>query len=395
MNINKNYLNLKDSYLFSKIAQKVGEYKAQNPGKEIIRLGIGDVTLPLAPVVAQAMSIAALEMGRAETFRGYGEEQGYSFLRQALRGYYKNKNILLDENEFFVSDGAKSDLGNILDIFDADNIVLIPDPVYPAYVDTNIMCGRKIIYADGGVENNFLPHPDKNIKADIIYLCSPNNPTGAVYDRASLKLWVDYALQNGAVILFDGAYEAFIQDKNLPASIYQIEGAEKCAIEFCSLSKTAGFTGTRCGYTVVPRELRAGGVSLNKLYLRRQTTKFNGVSYIVQRGAQAVFSPEGLAQNRENINYYMANAQIIAGALGAAGVWFTGGKNSPYIWFKCPGRLSSWDFFDRLLGETGVVGTPGAGFGARGEGFFRLSAFGRREDIVKATEKLRGFLLKF
>ena len=395
MNINKNYLNLKDSYLFSKIAQKVGEYKAQNPDKEIIRLGIGDVTLPLAPVVAQAMAAAAQEMGRAETFRGYGEEQGYSFLRRALCEYYKNKNVSLGETEIFISDGAKSDLGNILDIFDADNTVLIPDPVYPAYVDANIMCGRKIIYAAGGVENNFLPLPDKNIKADIIYLCSPNNPTGAVYDEASLKLWVEYALQNGAVILFDGAYEAFIQDKNLPTSIYQIEGAKKCAIEFCSLSKTAGFTGTRCGYTVVPRELEAaGGVSLGKLFLRRQTTKFNGVSYIVQRGAQAVFSPEGLAQNKENINYYMANAQIIAAALGAAGAWFTGGKNSPYIWFKCPGKLSSWDFFDRLLVEAGVVGTPGAGFGARGEGFFRLTAFGRRENIIKATQRLRTFLLK-
>ncbi|MDR1124042.1 MAG: LL-diaminopimelate aminotransferase [Elusimicrobiota bacterium] len=363
-------------------------------GKEIIRLGIGDVTLPLAPVVAQAMAAAALEMGRAETFRGYGEEQGYGFLRQALCGYYKNKNVSLEETEIFVSDGAKSDLGNILDMFDADNTVLIPDPVYPAYVDANIMCGRKIIYAAGGVENNFLPLPDKNIKADIIYLCSPNNPTGAVYDKAALKLWVDYALQNGAVILFDCAYEAFIHDSNLPSSIYQIEGAKKCAIEFCSLSKTAGFTGTRCGYTVVPHELTAGSVSLNKLYLRRQTTKFNGVSYIVQRGAQAVFSPEGLAQNKENINYYMANAGIIAAALGAADVWFTGGKNSPYIWLKCPGKLSSWDFFDKLLREAGVVGTPGAGFGVRGEGFFRLTAFGNREDIIKATEKLRVFLLK-
>ncbi|MDR0735164.1 MAG: LL-diaminopimelate aminotransferase [Elusimicrobiota bacterium] len=395
MNINKNYLNLKDSYLFSKIAQKVSEYKTQNPSKEIIRLGIGDVTLPLAPVVVRAMSAAAQEMGRAETFRGYGEEQGYSFLRQALCGYYKNKNVLLEETEIFVSDGAKSDLGNILDIFDADNTVLIPDPVYPAYVDTNIMCGRKIIYAAGGVENNFLPLPDKNIKADIIYLCSPNNPTGAVYDKASLKLWVDYALQNAAVILFDGAYEAFIRDKDLPTSIYQIEGAKKCAIEFCSLSKTAGFTGTRCGYTIVPHELLAGDVPLNKFYLRRQTTKFNGVSYIVQRGAEAVFSPEGLAQNKENINYYMANAQIIAAALGAADIWFTGGKNSPYIWFKCPGKLSSWDFFDKLLGEAGVVGTPGVGFGAQGEGFFRLTAFGNRENIIKATEKLRALLLKF
>jgi LL-diaminopimelate aminotransferase len=395
MNINKNYLNLKDSYLFSKIAQKVSEYKTQNPGKEIIRLGIGDVTLPLSPVVVRAMSAASQEMGRAETFRGYGEEQGYSFLRRALCGYYKNKNVLLEETEIFVSDGAKSDLGNILDIFDADNTVLIPDPVYPAYVDTNIMCGRKIIYAAGGVENNFLPLPDKNIKADIIYLCSPNNPTGAVYDKASLKLWVDYALQNAAVILFDGAYEAFIRDKDLPTSIYQIEGAKKCAIEFCSLSKTAGFTGTRCGYTVVPHELLAGDAPLNKLYLRRQTTKFNGVSYIVQRGAEAVFSPEGLAQNKENINYYMANAQIIAAVLGAADIWFTGGKNSPYIWFKCPGRLNSWDFFDKLLGEASVVGTPGVGFGAQGEGFFRLTAFGNRENIIKATEKLRALLLKF
>ena len=383
MNINQNFLNLKDSYLFSAIAKKVKDHLAKNPDKQIIRLGIGDVTLPLVPAVINSMQQAVAEMGNAGTFRGYGEEQGYAFLRQAICGYYAKKNVKLNDDEVFVSDGAKSDLGNILDIFSLDNSVLIPDPVYPVYADTNIMAGRKIIYINGNAENNFLPLPDKNIKADIIYLCSPNNPTGSAYNKEQLKLWVDYALENNSVIFFDSAYEIFVQDKTLPTSIYQIDGAERCAIEFCSLSKTAGFTGTRCGYTVIPHKLGA----LNKLWLRRQTTKFNGVPYIVQRGAEAVFSDEGFAQIKTNISYYLENAKVIAETLKKMGIWFVGGENSPYIWLKCPNEMKSWDFFDLLLEKAGVVGTPGAGFGMNGEGFFRVTAFNSRENVVEAMER--------
>jgi len=394
MKINDNYLKLKDSYLFSLIAQKVNEHTKTFPDKEIIRLGIGDVTLPLVPAIVDAMQKAVLEMGNANTFKGYGEEQGYSFLRKAICSYYDKKAVLLNEDEVFISDGAKSDLGNILDIFSIDNTVMIPDPVYPVYVDTNIMAGRRIIYINGNIENTFLSLPDEKIKADIIYLCSPNNPTGAVYNKDELKLWVDYALENKAVILFDSAYEIFIRDKKLPTSIYQIEGAKECAIEFCSLSKTAGFTGTRCAYTVIPHELIRNGIALNKLWLRRQTTKFNGVPYIVQRGAEAVFSDDGLSQIKDSIDYYLENARIIADTLIELNIWFTGGKNSPYIWLKCPDEMSSWDFFDFLLDKAGIVGTPGAGFGSNGEGFSRLSAFGSRENVIAATQRFKMFELK-
>lgn len=389
MKINQNYLDLKESYLFSLVAKKVREYKEQHPEREIIRLGIGDVTLPLVPVVVEAMQRAVLEMGVRETFRGYGEEQGYAFLRQAVCGYYAQKGVQLSDSEVFISDGAKSDLGNILDIFSTDNTVLIPDPVYPVYVDTNIMAGRKIIYVNGTAENGFLPLPDETIKPDIIYLCSPNNPTGAVYNSAQLESWVAYALEHEAVILFDSAYEAFVQDQSLPTSIYQIPGGKECAIEFCSLSKTAGFTGVRCGYTVVPHELVRNQTAINKLWLRRQTTKFNGVSYIVQRGAEAVFSAEGLKQIRANIAYYLENARLIAETLKGLGFWVVGGENSPYIWLKCPDGMNSWQFFDYLLAKAGIVGTPGAGFGANGEGFFRLSAFGDRNDVLEALARLR------
>jgi len=384
MNINQNYLNLENSYLFSRIRQKVDKYKSKNPDKRVISLGIGDVTLPLAPAVVEAMTEAAAEMGVAATFRGYGDEQGYSFLRQAISGYYAKRNISLDDSEIFISDGAKSDLGNILDIFSADNTVLIPNPVYPVYVDTNIMAGRKITYMDGNAENKFLPLPDKNTKADIIYLCSPNNPTGAVYNAEQLGLWVEYALANNAVILFDSAYEAFVQDKNLPTSIYQIPGAEKCAIEFCSFSKTAGFTGVRCGYTIVPKELVQNDVSLNSLWLRRQTTKFNGVPYIVQRGAAAVFEEKNAEQIKQSIDYYLGNAKLISQRLDDLGIWYVGGENSPYIWMKCPGGMSSWEYFDHLLTSVNIIGTPGSGFGANGEGFFRLTSFAKREDIALA-----------
>ena len=389
MKINQNYLNLKDSYLFSTINQKVTAYTTSHPEKKIIRLGIGDVTRPLCPAVVDAMKAACDDQGRADTFHGYGPEQGYDFLKDAIRGYYDKRGISLEPQEIFISDGAKSDVGNILDLFSPDNTVLVPDPVYPVYVDTNFMDGRKILYMNARKENHFLPLPDENVKADIIYLCSPNNPTGAVYDHQGLKAWVDYALKNQAVILFDAAYEAFVSDPALPRSIYEIEGAKNCAIEFCSLSKTAGFTGTRCGYTIVPTQLQFDGASLNKLWLRRQTTKFNGVSYIVQKGAAAVFTPEGLMQIKENISYYMENARMIAEALTQMDIYFTGGKNSPYIWLQCPEGMASWDYFDLLLEKAGVVGTPGAGFGQNGEGFFRLTAFGTHEATKEALERIK------
>ena len=387
MKINKNYQKLEDSYLFSTIAHKVAEFTQKNPDASVIRLGIGDVTLPLAPAVVKAMNKAVEEMGVKETFRGYGPEQGYGFLKEAIQKYYASRNTHLESDEIFISDGAKSDVGNILDLFDQDNTVLVPNPVYPVYVDTNVMAGRKIVFADANEANDFLPMPDENIKADIIYICSPNNPTGAVYTKEGLKKWVDYALKNNAIILYDAAYECFIKDKNLPRSIFEIEGAKKCAIEFCSFSKTAGFTGTRCGYTIVPQELVFDGVHLNKMWLRRQTTKFNGVPYIVQRGAEAVFSEEGQKQIQENIAYYSENAKIIADTLKAKGIYFTGGTHSPYIWLKCPNNMSSWEFFDYLLEKAQVVGTPGAGFGKNGEGFFRLTSFGDRAKTIEAMER--------
>ena len=392
MKVNANYTHLQDSYLFSTIAHKVAAYSAAHPEASIIRLGIGDVTRPLCPAVIDAMQKAVAEMGEADTFRGYGPEQGYAFLKDAIQSYYAARGTQLASDEIFISDGAKSDLGNILDIFALDNTVLVPDPVYPVYVDTNIMAGRRIVYMNANESNGFLPLPDPAVKADIIYLCSPNNPTGAVYNAAQLKQWVDYALAQQAVILFDAAYEAFVQDAGLPRSIFEIEGARKCAIEFCSFSKTAGFTGTRCGYTVVPMELCFDDLQLNKLWLRRQTTKFNGVPYIVQRGAAAVFSPEGQQQVAEGIAYYRENAQVIAQALTELGIWFTGGKNSPYIWLKCPNGMDSWTFFDFLLENAHVVGTPGAGFGQNGEGFFRLTAFGNHENTKEAVRRIQKLL---
>lgn len=383
MNINENYLNLEESYLFSTVAKKVNEFIQNNPDKKVIRLGIGDVTLPLCKAVIEAMHKAVDEMAKKETFRGYGPEQGYDFLREKVQGYYKKRNVELELDEIFISDGAKSDLGNILDIFSKDNVILVPDPVYPVYVDTNIMAGRKVIFANANEENGFLPLPDNNQKADIIYICSPNNPTGAVYNREQLKKWVDYAIKNNAIILFDAAYECFISDENLPRSIFEIEGAKNCAIEFCSLSKTAGFTGTRCGYTIVPKLLG----KLNKFWLRRQTTKFNGVPYIIQRGAEAVFTEKGLDEIKENINYYKENAKIISETLDRCNIWHVGGKHSPYIWLKCPNNMKSWEFFDLLLEKIQVVGTPGSGFGKNGEGFFRLTSFGSKENTIEAMKR--------
>lgn len=395
MEINKNYKNLEASYLFSTIAKKVKEFAEKNPDKKIIRLGIGDVTRPLCKSVVEAMKKAVDEMGTFEGFHGYGPEQGYDFLKEKIQGYYKEKNVTLKLDEIFISDGAKSDLGNILDIFSKENTVLIPDPVYPVYVDTNIMQGRKIIFAQANQENNFLPLPNDDVKADIVYICSPNNPTGAVYNKEQLKKWVDWANKNNAVVLYDAAYECFINDNNLPRSIFEIEGAKTCAIEFCSLSKTAGFTGTRCGYTVVPFELEFDDMSLNKMWLRRQTTKFNGVPYIVQRGAEAVFSEQGQKEIKENIDYYKKNAKIIADTLTKHNVWFTGGVHSPYIWLKCPNNMTSWEFFDFLLEKAQVVGTPGAGFGKNGEGFFRLTSFGTNELTKEAMERLDKILTTY
>lgn len=392
MKINDNYNNLTESYLFSTISKKIAEFKEKNPNADIIKMGIGDVTLPLAKTVVDAMTKASMEMGKKESFRGYGPEQGYDFLRVSIKEYYGKKNVSLKDDEIFVSDGAKSDLGNILDIFSIDNKVLIPDPVYPVYLDTNIMAGREVSFMKAGEENNFLPMPDESVAADIIYLCSPNNPTGSVYTYEKLVKWVQYAINQNAVILFDAAYECFIKDKSLPASIYLIPGAEKCAIEFSSFSKMAGFTGTRCGYTVIPMALEFEGVKLNKLWLRRQTTKFNGVPYIIQRGAEAALCDEGFAECRENIEYYMKNAEIMAETFRKKGIYFTGGENSPYIWLKCPDNMTSWGFFDYLLEKANVVGTPGSGFGENGEGFFRLTAFGDRDNTIEAMKRIEKLL---
>ncbi len=385
MKRNKNYDNLEQSYLFSTIAKKVNEYTTKNPDKKVIRLGIGDVTKPLCKAVIDAMHKAVDEMGIQETFRGYGPEQGYDFLRTAVQGYYKKHNVDLDLDEIFISDGAKSDLGNILDLFDKDNTVLVPDPVYPVYVDTNKMAGRVVNFINANGGNDFLPLPDRSVKADIIYVCSPNNPTGSAYNRVQLKEWVDYANSMQAIILFDSAYECFIESEDIPHSIYEIKNAKTCAIEFCSLSKTAGFTGTRCGYTVVPKELG----KLNKMWLRRQTTKFNGVPYIVQRGAEAVFTEEGQSEIDVNLNYYKKNAKLISQTLKECGIWHVGGKHSPYIWLKCPNDMKSWEFFDYLLENAQIVGTPGAGFGKNGEGYFRLTSFGSYENTAEAMERIK------
>lgn len=390
--LNEHYQDLKESYLFAEIAHRVAAYEAEHPDAKIIRLGIGDVTLPLGDLAIKGLHEGVDAMASAETFKGYGPEQGYAFLRDAISAYYARNGVSVDAADIFISDGAKSDTGNISELFDNDNMILIPDPVYPVYVDSNIMNGKKVTYLSGNAENNFLPMPDPSVHADIIYLCSPNNPTGAVYNKEQLKEWVDYALNNHAVILFDSAYEAFISDPELPRSIYAIEGAKKCAIEFCSLSKTAGFTGTRCGYTVVPRELvftasNGQEMSLHAMWNRRQSTKFNGTSYIIQKGAAAVFTEEGMAQCRENIAYYQENARIIADTLTRRNIRFFGGVHSPYIWFECPDGMESWEFFDYLLNNAQVVGTPGAGFGENGKNYFRLTSFNNHENTIAAMKR--------
>lgn len=397
--MNSNFLNLKENYLFKEISKQVAAYTASHPGNKIIKMGIGDVTQPLAPVVTEAMEKAAREMGHKETFRGYEDSgQGYDFLREAVKGYYARRGVALSHDEIFISDGAKSDSGNINDIFDDSCTVLVTDPAYPVYVDSNTMGGKTIKYADSTSENNFAAMPPE-FPADLVYLCSPNNPTGSVYTKGQLKEWVDYALKNKAIIIFDAAYEAFITDPDLPRSIFEIEGARECAIEICSLSKTAGFTGTRCGYTVIPEELMfyapdGTAYSVRKIWARRQGSKFNGVSYPVQRAAEAVFSEEGLKQCREIIKYYLDNAAIMTKTFEKLGISFTGGANSPYIWFKCPDNMGSWEFFHKLLNEAEVVGTPGEGFGKNGEGWFRMTAFGSREKTIEAMERFEKMLSK-
>ncbi len=393
MELNRNFNDIKESYLFAEVGARASAYASAHPDKQVLKLGIGDVTLPLVPAVIDALHKAVDEMANSATFRGYGPYEGYGFLRDAIKNYYAGYGVNVSSDEIFVSDGAKSDLGNILDLFAKQNTVLVPDPVYPVYVDTNLMAGRKVIYACANAGNGFLPMPDYKVKADIIYICSPNNPTGASYSTAQLKEWVDYANKLGAVILYDAAYECFITEKDVARSVFQIEGARTCAIEFCSFSKIAGFTGTRCGYTVIPRELEKDGLNVNKMWLRRQSTKFNGVPYIVQRGAEAVFTQEGQRQIKENIAFYRRNAKLIADCMDRLGIWYTGGKNSPYIWLKCPGGMGSWEFFDYLLNNAQVVGTPGAGFGENGEGYFRLTAFGSKRvtaEAVARIEKLFG-----
>ena len=392
MKINRNFDNLVPNYLFADVAKKTNAYIAAHPDKKVIKLGIGDVTLPLAPVVVEAMKKGAEDLAHKETFKGYPDYEGYEFLRQAISDYYKSFGVAVAADEIFVSDGAKSDCGNIGDIFSKDNVVLVTDPVYPVYVDSNIMAGREIVYATSNEANGFAALPDENVKADIIYLCSPNNPTGACYNKEQLEAWVSYALKNDAVILYDSAYEAFITDPTLPRSIYAIAGAKKCAIEFCSLSKTAGFTGTRFSYTVVPEELvfetsNGGTLSLHNMWNRRQCTKFNGTPYIIQYAGAKVFTEEGMKECQENIGYYRENARMIAETLEKKGISFTGGVNSPYIWFECPKGMESWEFFDYLLENAQVVGTPGAGFGENGKNYFRLTSFGKHEKTKEAMER--------
>lgn len=398
--INENFLKLEKNYLFINIAKKVKAFTEAHPEADIIRMGIGDVTQPIAKCVVEAMKNGADEMGVKETFKGYEDSgAGYDFLKEAVAGYYKSFGVDIPADDIRINDGAKSDCGNIVDIFGDDNVVLITDPAYPVYVDTNLMNGRKVIYADSNEENNFAAMPDENVKCDIIYLCSPNNPTGSVYTKEQLKVWIDYAKKNNAIIIYDSAYEAFITEKDVPRSIFAVEGAKECAIEMCSLSKTAGFTGMRCGYTVIPHELvvkasDGSEVSIAQLWGRREGSKFNGVSYPVQCAAAAVFTEEGQKQTRANIEYYQNNAKVMASTLDELGIKYTGGKNSPYIWLKCPNNMDSWEFFDYLLENANVVGTPGAGFGKNGEGWFRLTAFGDKDRTVEAMERIKKLLSK-
>lgn len=392
INLNMHYADLKESYLFAGIAKKTKEYLEQNPDKHLYRMGIGDVSLPLCDAVINALHEAVNDQAEKENFHGYMPECGAPFLRKAISEYYAARGVTLAADEVFVSSGASDELGDILDLFDRSSSALVIEPAYPAYVDANIIAGRKIVHLASSKENGFLPQPSEDTKADLLYICSPNNPTGAVFNRNQLKAWVDFANANGSVILFDAAYEAFIEDETLPHSIFEIKGAETCAIEICSLSKTAGFTGTRLGYTVIPKALNRNGMNLNAMWVRNRTTKTNGVSYIIQKGGAAVFTPEGQKQIHDNISIYKNNAKILMKALDELGIWYCGGKNAPYIWMKCPNNMGSWEFFDYLLNEIQVVGTPGEGFGACGEGYFRFSTFGNPEDTKEAANRLLNLL---
>lgn len=389
---NYNYSDLKDSYLFYKIAQKTRAYVEKHDGAYLYRLGIGDVSLPLCDEVIKALHEAVDDQSQKQTFHGYMPECGAHFFKEAVRGYYAKRGVSLSVDEIFVSSGASDELGDILDLFDKSSAALVIEPAYPAYVDANVMAGRKIVHLSSGEENGFLPDPDESIDAQLLYICSPNNPTGAVFSKEKLKKWVDYANAKGAIILFDAAYEAFIEDEELPHSIFEIDGARTCAIEICSLSKTAGFTGTRCGYTVIPSQLEREGMNLNAMWVRNRTTKTNGVSYILQKGAAAVFTEEGQRQIKENIAVYKRNAKYLTDALDKLGIWYCGGKNAPYIWMKCPRGMSSWEFFDFLLEKAQIVGTPGEGFGSCGEGYFRFSTFGSPQDTEIAAKRLVNLL---
>ncbi len=391
---NMHYADLKDSYLFYHIAQKTNAYLEANPEKHLYRMGIGDVSLPLCDAVIKALHEAVDDQADKARFHGYMPECGAPFLREIIQDHYHKRGIDLTYEEVFVSSGASDELGDILDLFDKSSSALVIEPAYPAYVDANVIAGRKIIHLASGKENGFLPEPDEEAKADLIYICSPNNPTGAVFDKAKLQRWVDFANANGSVILFDAAYEAFIEDDSLPHSIFEMEGAKTCAIEICSLSKTAGFTGTRLGYTVIPKDLVRNGMCFNEMWVRNRTTKTNGVSYIIQKGGAAVFTEEGQRQIRENIQVYKNNAKTLMEALDQLGIWYCGGKNAPYIWLHCPNEMGSWEFFDYLLQEIQVVGTPGEGFGACGEGYFRFSTFGSPEDTQEAAKRLVQLLEK-
>lgn len=391
---NMHYSELKDSYLFYNIAQKTKAYVEQHPGVKLLRMGIGDVSLPLCDAVIKALHEAVDDQASKSSFHGYMPECGASFLRDTIAKYYENRGVSLSSDEVFVSSGASDELGDILDLFERSGSALVIEPAYPAYVDANVMAGRKIVHLASGEENSFLPEPSEEIKADLLYICSPNNPTGAVFSRNQLQAWVDFANENGSVILFDAAYEAFIEDETLPHSIFELDGAKTCAIEICSLSKTAGFTGTRLGYTVIPKALKRSGMNLNEMWVRNRTTKTNGVSYIIQKGGTAVFTEEGQKQIHENIRIYKKNAKLLMKALDQLGIWYCGGKNAPYIWMKCPNGMGSWEFFDYLLHEIQVVGTPGEGFGACGEGYFRFSTFGSPEDTKEAAERLVKLLSK-
>lgn len=390
---NENYKNLKESYLFYNIAKKTEAYKKMNSPEHIYKLGIGDVSLPLCSAVITELHSAVEDQANKESFMGYMPECGADFLRNAVAEHYHKRNVEIEKDEVFISSGASDELGDILDLFDKSNTALVIEPAYPAYVDANIIAGREIIHFPAGEENNYTPEPDDSVKADIIYICSPNNPTGAVFTKEKLQKWVDWANKNGSVILFDAAYEAFIEEEGIPHSIFEIKGAKTCAIEICSLSKTAGFTGTRLGYTIIPKALERDGLSLNKMWIRNRTTKTNGVSYIIQKGASAVFTDEGQKQIKENLEVYKRNARVLMQSLDKAGIWYCGGKNAPYIWLRCPNNMKSWEFFDYLLNEVQIIGTPGVGFGENADGYFRFSTFGDAKDTEIAAKRLEKLLI--